>query len=122
MIRGIVGIRIVGDSQDWASLKLFVNEATTIISADASSASGATDAMMRKTVIGPKSTVMPSSASGTKRMARANAQVARMRVRMQNRAVAASLPRAKWSRATGSVSKGSREPRSRSPAVVSMAR
>ena len=39
-----------------------------------------------------------------------------------NTQVAAILPRMSWSRVTGSASKGSSEPRSRSPAVVSMAR
>ncbi len=39
-----------------------------------------------------------------------------------NTQVAAILPSSNWLRVTGSASSGSSEPRSRSPAVVSMAR
>ena len=74
------------------------------------------------TTSGPKFGVMPSCCNGMNFSAKKNEQRLIARDSAMNTQVAAILPNISWARVTGSASNGSSEPRSRSPAVVSIAR
>ena len=119
---GSVGASSRIDTQDCASLKLFVNEASSVIIAAPSRLNGRNSSSAKPSVPTPKFGVIPNFASGTNGSAIANVARFRASASIINRQVAAILPSISAVRLTGRASSGSSEPRSRSPAVLSMAR
>jgi hypothetical protein len=119
---GAIGNSITTDSHDCASRLLRVNEATAVIRPAPSGTNGSITAKIARTTRGPKFADMPSASSGMNCNTTPNAaRVSSSEIDM-NADVASILPTINSARRTGNASNGSSEPRSRSPAVVSIAR
>ena len=91
-----------------------------VASAAASGTSGRQYRITRSATQGPRLMLMPKRSRPVKRSSRANAATEGASGIIG--AGGEDLPRISWARGTGMVSSGRSEPRSRSPAVASIAR